>query len=396
MVGGIAIQHPLNDSESLAAWAAQTLRSKGIDGIGDWHMLEYWMQAELYRAIRDGGVDGWDHFGGYEQPYVTKYRPKGNKSDWKWADLLLSDRDESPTKLVWFELKDLGRNDRRLPMNARSVGVDLAALIGLRPDATSHGWRETDPHITNKPRNGWWARNATAVGRASHMYAQIVIVPKGLASSVDRILGDWTDACSAILLGGEAGPGCGDLGRAATDRFLLFGLVGTIAEALPAEQDLAPRSASPGEPVKAVASALRDRIKESRAWAEAGFPDGATSKRFAGHRCVVRAVDLVDQPARAERDGVLFHVEFSDGAYPQGVDLEVRFSLGGEEGARAPYVVFYAHGLSDGRDAVLSHRSVTVDDVDTSLSIGEFYGALVDHLVDHERAGEKIAGLLGG
>ena len=63
--------------------------------------------------------------GCYEIPYATSCAPRRpDKRGTKWADLVAVHRDHAVS--LWFELKDLGRSQNRLALNAKHAGIDLA------------------------------------------------------------------------------------------------------------------------------------------------------------------------------------------------------------------------------------------------------------------------------
>ena len=109
-------------------------------------MLEYWMQVEIYHAVEKGQAGNWRHLGYYEQPYYTSTPLSGSKTNIKWVDLVfVSPNLEKPKRIIWIELKDLGRSTDRIISNAKVLGHDLAALYHLNTVETKRVWMT--PHL---------------------------------------------------------------------------------------------------------------------------------------------------------------------------------------------------------------------------------------------------------
>ena len=77
--------NPFANSENLSQWVASALKTRGLDDLYQWQMLEYWMQVELYRAIESSQAGNWRHFGNYEQPYHTNCPRSGSKNPIKYV-----------------------------------------------------------------------------------------------------------------------------------------------------------------------------------------------------------------------------------------------------------------------------------------------------------------------
>lgn len=163
-------------AESLAHWAAGILQARGIDAIADWRMLEYWMNVELYGAVQGGSAGNWRHLGCYEQPYKTRFKIPGRKSNTKWIDLLLGwPTAEGPEHVMWIELKDLGRNPKTLAANAAGLGKDLAALWGIEKAATLAQFKKQESLAVDRGRGEEWLGLAGTLESAHWWFGQIAI-----------------------------------------------------------------------------------------------------------------------------------------------------------------------------------------------------------------------------
>jgi hypothetical protein len=121
-------------------------------------MLEYWMQVELYRAAETGNAGAWKYLGEYEQPYYTTIPRSGCKSNTKWVDMVLAEPLlQSPRRIAWIELKDVGRSKLTLAANLKGVGHDLAALYTLLPQKTKEIWLNPLPHAIDRGRLDEWS-----------------------------------------------------------------------------------------------------------------------------------------------------------------------------------------------------------------------------------------------
>ncbi|MFC1776135.1 hypothetical protein ACFL3I_02185 [Pseudomonadota bacterium] len=168
---------------TLAKWAAGVVVKAEISEVARWRMLEYWMQVELYRYLEKGTVGEWKHLGEHEQPYYTTLPRSGSKFNSKWVDLVVAEPSlERPQRIVWIELKDIGRSEHRLKANASGLGQDLAALYRLDPQMTQDLWLRPPPHIVDIGRAAEWERFADGIVSADHLIAQIVLVPKQFAN----------------------------------------------------------------------------------------------------------------------------------------------------------------------------------------------------------------------
>lgn len=173
------IADPFLSSDALAEWAAEVLSARGIDNVAKWRMLEYWVQVELYRAIEAGTAGAWRSLGEYEQPYFTELPRSGSKTNTKWVDLVIAEPSlDSPSRIAWIELKDIGRNHHTLVANSKGLGNDFAALWSLRPLQTQQTWLNPPGHAIDRGRLPEWNAYGPGLVNAQHLIAQIVIIPK--------------------------------------------------------------------------------------------------------------------------------------------------------------------------------------------------------------------------
>jgi len=188
---------PFENSETLSAWTSDVLVQRGIQEVAKWRMLEYWMQVELYRAVEAGHAGGWRYLGEYEQPYYTKIPRSGRKYNTKWVDMVLAELNlDSPGRVVWIELKDVGRSEHTLEPNLKGLGRDLAALYTLNPIKTKEIWMNPPPHAVDKGRQEEWNFCASALDVDDHLIAQIVIVPQVMVNEVGGqfVSHNWLDS----------------------------------------------------------------------------------------------------------------------------------------------------------------------------------------------------------
>lgn len=171
---------PFANSSTLARWVANILSAKGIDQINKWRMVEYWMQVELYRAVEDGKAGTWRYLGEHEQPYWTNAPLPRSKSNIKWVDLLLAEPSDRAQRIIWVELKDIGRNQNTLDNNLTGVGLDLAALYKINIPETRKLWRGPHGVAVDRGRLEEWQYCAPALDCDAHLIAQIVVVSKKL------------------------------------------------------------------------------------------------------------------------------------------------------------------------------------------------------------------------
>jgi hypothetical protein len=102
---------PFSSSKALSEWGSRILSKQGIDEIAHWRMIEYWMQVELFRAVESNHCGAWRHLGAFEQPYYTYIPRSGSKYNVKWIDLVFAEpKLNEPERIVWIELKDIGRS----------------------------------------------------------------------------------------------------------------------------------------------------------------------------------------------------------------------------------------------------------------------------------------------
>ena len=218
---------PFRNSSELAAWAAEVLLSRGIDEVAGWRMLEYWVNVELYRAAQEGKAGPWRHLGNYEQPYVTDHPRPGAKTPTKWIDLVLAEPIlTAPERVVWMELKDLGRNVDTVRKNAKGLGLDLAALWRLRPVETQQTWLDPPKHAIDRGRLGEWNTLAPGLQQARHLISQIVIVPtpESALISPDELETIWLSSFAVRAKVDHANV-IAEIGRAATQKFAVHALV---------------------------------------------------------------------------------------------------------------------------------------------------------------------------
>ena len=222
-------EDPFGSSVALARWAAGILRAQGIDRISKWRMLEYWMQVELYRAVIDNKAGGWRYVGDHEQPYHTDVPLSNRKSEAKWVDLLLAEPNpKSPKRLVWVELKDVGRSEHPLKANAAGLGHDLAALYGLNPPKSKKLWLEPHASRVDKGRVKEWEAYAAVLDCDGHLIAQTVLVPKDLLQRhakmiVDTWLQEFEKRAKVSPLSHKI-----TIERGDTEQFAIFALVSRL------------------------------------------------------------------------------------------------------------------------------------------------------------------------
>jgi hypothetical protein len=222
----------------MAEWVAEVLKSRGIDEIADWRMLEYWFQVELYRAVSQGYAGDWDHLGDYEQPYFTRV-PRA-KSNTKWIDLVFrSPRDGPVEQALWIELKDLGRNANTLRINAIGLGKDLAALRGIDREETLRQWKNPPPMAVDRGRMAAWVVQANAVAAATWHIGQVAIVLKGSLNLVpeNEIQQLWiaeSQKRCMQLTGNGVHHAPALVSHAETDKFIVLSVRETFASKRPA------------------------------------------------------------------------------------------------------------------------------------------------------------------
>lgn len=185
-----------SNSQQLAKWSAEILKGAKIDGITDWTMLEYWFQVELWRAVKLGTAGEWKSMGGFEHPYYTHFKKGNAKINWKWIDLAFAEPNlEQPRRIVWLELKDLGRPGIRLIPNSQGVGRDLAALVGLDIEETLKGWGNPTDYIKDNNTKIELPKLANGIrsSKPKHYIGQIVIMPKNklVSNKEDEIMMHW-------------------------------------------------------------------------------------------------------------------------------------------------------------------------------------------------------------
>lgn len=178
---------PFESSVALSKWASDVLIQRGIEEIAQWRMLEYWMQVELFRSVMKGNAGLWKYLGEYEQPYYTDMPKSGAKHNIKWVDMVLAEPSlESPHRIVWIELKDIGRSKHTFETNLKGLGQDLATLYRLRPARTKEIWLNPPAHVVDKGRQPEWDRYASSLGFARHFIAQVVIIPLSVLPSEEK------------------------------------------------------------------------------------------------------------------------------------------------------------------------------------------------------------------
>ena len=188
-------QQPFDSAAGLAAWAAEVLRARGIDAIYDWPMLECWARVELFRAARVGEAAPWKPSGGYEPPYVTRIpraRPETSRTDLLFA----KDLDRAPERVLWLELRDLGRDPGTVNTHAANLGEDLAVLWGIDKAATLKQWLHPPVSAVGLAKAEEWKRTAGETANAQWGFGQVVIVAKRRFESVPErhIAGLWLKA----------------------------------------------------------------------------------------------------------------------------------------------------------------------------------------------------------
>ncbi|OGQ77811.1 MAG: hypothetical protein A3F90_19290 [Deltaproteobacteria bacterium RIFCSPLOWO2_12_FULL_60_19] len=222
-------EDPFGSSVALARWVAGILRAQGIDYISKWRMLEYWMQVELYRAVNDNKAGAWRHVGDHEQPYYTQTPRSDRKSNVKWVDLLLAQPDpKSSKKIVWVELKDVGRNEHTLKANSVGIGQDLAALYKLNRSDSKALWLDPQASRVDRGRVAEWKEYAAALDCDDHFIAQIVLVPRGLAErNAEMVVALWLRTFERRV---QVSPQSHNISieRSDTDEFAIFALVSRL------------------------------------------------------------------------------------------------------------------------------------------------------------------------
>lgn len=237
------LAHPFDSSASVAAWAATVLRERGIDHLADWRMLEYWMNVELYGALLGGRAGAWRHLGQYEQPYVTRYRVPGRKTDTKWIDLVLGwPSSTSPSRVIWIELKDLGRNPSTLVTNCKGLGKDLAALLGIRKPDSLVQLRQPTEFSVDRGRLKEWSDLADAIEAAEWWIGQVVIVRKETmgGSTADDLVRHWRDGFERRLKNNRPpvrAPMLAEIAQDTTDEFIVFASVKRLSDPQQREQE---------------------------------------------------------------------------------------------------------------------------------------------------------------
>ena len=224
------IEDAFNSSVALSVWSANTLQRRGIDEVARWRMLEYWMQVELYRAVQDGDAGAWRHVGDFEHPYYTEHPARGSKLKTKYIDLVLAEPCPSaPARVVWVELKDLGRSHTTLSTNAKGLGHDLAALWALSPSRTKELWLSPLPHTIDRGRFEEWRQFGPGIASGQHLIAQITLCHKGLLSNVAdvEVKSQWLDAFQYRSGSGDWG-GAYEIATAETEQFVVFALVTSL------------------------------------------------------------------------------------------------------------------------------------------------------------------------
>jgi len=208
------------DMSGALKWAREVLFRRGLDARADWPMLEYWLQVELFFSLRSGELRSWDHYGSFEQPYYTHAPRSGSKTNFKWVDLLAASPSSSaPERLLWLELKDLGRSPSRLPTNAWGMGKDMVALRDLDPRETYRAWRDPPYVLRDAARVAEWMALSDGIRRAAHLIGQVVVLPHILLFEYgpDRFVERWASACAK-----EVSTLKSEVSRSDTDRFAVF------------------------------------------------------------------------------------------------------------------------------------------------------------------------------
>lgn len=222
----VDFKDPFGSSVALARWAAGILRAQGIDYISKWRMLEYWMQVELYRSVNDSKAGVWRYVGDHEQPYHTDVPLSDRKSEAKWVDLLLAEPDpKSPKRLVWVELKDVGRSEHTLEANAVGLGQDLAALYSLNPSKSKKLWLEPHASRVDKGRVKEWEAYAAVLDCDDQLIAQTVLVPKEFCQRHAKMIVDtWRQTFEKRAKVSPLSHKI-TIERSDTDQFAIFALV---------------------------------------------------------------------------------------------------------------------------------------------------------------------------
>jgi hypothetical protein len=223
---------PFESSESLANWVGRQLDAKTISAVANWRMLEYWLQVELYRSAMLGEAGPWRHLGDYEQPYYTESPRSGSKYKTKWVDLVFAEPNlMNPERIVWVELKDVGRSSDRIEANLKGIGQDLAALYQLNPTKTKELWTDPPPHVVDRGRFDEWGRYSGGITGARHLISQVVIIPRALAKDVgdERIVDIWLRAFEARVNGPQITQDL-DIHRFDGERFATFGTVSPLPD----------------------------------------------------------------------------------------------------------------------------------------------------------------------
>jgi hypothetical protein len=219
--------YPMSSSAEIAKWAAEVLSERGIDEVATWRMLEYWLQVELYRAMEDGTGGVWRHLGEYEQPYFTDQPNSGSKTKTKWIDLIFATPPLNlPDRIVWIELKDIGRSSHTIVTNAKGLGYDLAALWSLCPVETQQLWLNPPPHAIDRGRLTEWNNYGPGLLNAKHMIAQIVLVPKPALQFIsdDEMENLWLSAFEQRIKSKRSEVGI-IISRAETKLFIIHALI---------------------------------------------------------------------------------------------------------------------------------------------------------------------------
>jgi len=225
--------NPISSSTEIAEWTAEVLSARGIDEVATWRMLEYWLQVELYRAVEAGAAGAWRYLGEYEQPYFTDQPNSGSKTKTKWIDLVFALPPlNSPDRIVWIELKDVGRSAHTLVPNAKGLGYDLAALWSLRPLETQQTWLNPPPHAIDRGRLPEWNAYGPGLLNAKHLIAQIVLVPKSAWQfiSADQMENLWLSAFEQRTKSKRAEVGI-VISRAETKSFTIHALIHDLPRA---------------------------------------------------------------------------------------------------------------------------------------------------------------------
>jgi len=151
----------------------------------------------------------------------------GSKTNTKWVDLVLAEPSlDNPSRIVWIELKDMGRSAHTVIANAKGLGHDLAALWSLRPLETQQMWLDPPAHVTDRGRLQEWEKFASGLLKAQHFISQIVIVPNAANSniSVNDIEKIWIGVFEQRTQSTNADVGL-DISRAETRSFTVYALI---------------------------------------------------------------------------------------------------------------------------------------------------------------------------